>query len=568
MLNCSISFRSLPLAVSAVCRRLRLCLLSLLLFAACPLFADVNIKFDDLKEGDKISDISIIVVRADSSDGIDKVEFAVDDQLKFTTGSTPYIYKWDTIPETEGKHVLSVTAIDSNGVKKTVVLNLTIDNALDTGVEALAAISSEALKKNDKIRAVNYSRRALKADPTNIVAARALSAVLASRLDYDKAISTLSKAKNLEMSVEALLELSSYRVKRAFLPEFVASVYKELEIVYSLRKQAADLNILQLKSKNAAPTDIDAKVQLGDTYFSAGRYKDAQSEYGAIAYKTDANFPVLNRLALSYIMDHREDEAIKILRTGLRDKTADAAAKATVGLALLRQKKFAEAKALTAEDGGKGNAACLLVASFADAALGKRELAFREALKAQETLGELGEVHYALSMSVPKLAESEQETVQAIALSPLHSGPYLAYANQYVLDKHKDNYVVGIAFGNFVLKFDPNNDSAKFFQTLVFLQSKRIPEAETYLSELLKKEPKAPDFQLAAAAYFEILEKSTASSERFEIAKRLYPEFASNILPFKPMEIVREMLIRRRYRSEFFLTPASLYPPKTAAREK
>ena len=268
MLNRSVSLPSLSLAVSAVRRSLRLCLLSLLLFTACPLFADVNIKFDDLKEGDKISDISVIVVRAESSDGIDKVEFAVDDQLKFTTGSTPYTYKWDTIPEAEGKHVLSVTAIDSNGVKKTVVLNLTIDNELDSGVESLAAKSSEALKKNDKVRAVNYSRRALKADPTNIVAARALSAVLASRLEYDKAINTLSKAKNLDMSVEALLELSSYRVKRAFLPEFESGVYKELEIVYSLRKKAADLNILQLKSKNAALNDVISKVQLGDTYFS------------------------------------------------------------------------------------------------------------------------------------------------------------------------------------------------------------------------------------------------------------------------------------------------------------
>ena len=104
MLNRSVSFSSLPLAVSAARRSLRLCLLGLLFFAACPLFADVNIKFDNLKEGDKISDISVIVVRAESSDGIDKVEFAVDDQLKFTTGSTPYTYKWDTIPEAEGKH--------------------------------------------------------------------------------------------------------------------------------------------------------------------------------------------------------------------------------------------------------------------------------------------------------------------------------------------------------------------------------------------------------------------------------------------------------------------------------
>ena len=75
--------------------------IAVLLLVGRPTRADITIKLEQ-KDGDKIADIAKIVVRADSGDGIDKVEFAVDDQLRYSTGSTPYIYSWDTIKDTEG----------------------------------------------------------------------------------------------------------------------------------------------------------------------------------------------------------------------------------------------------------------------------------------------------------------------------------------------------------------------------------------------------------------------------------------------------------------------------------
>ena len=563
---------SLRLLQLSLRRGLFLSLSALLVFAffsvASPLRADVTIKFDDLKEGDKISDIALIVVRADSADGVDKVEFAVDDQLKFTTGSTPYTYKWDTITDTEGKHVLAVTAIDANGVKKTVTLNLTIDNDLESGVEALATKSVAALKAKDPDSAVRFSRRALKADSSNIDAARAYSAVLASRYDLEKAISTLSKAKNLDKSADALLELSSYRVKRAFQPEFAASVGKELETVYNLRKQAATVQLETLKGKDFSANPKEGYTLRGDANFNGGRYKEAQSEYNRLADTT--NFPLLNRLALAYVMDHQEDQALSLLRTALREKSADPAARAVVGLALLRQRQFIDAKAMVSDDARRGYGAALLVASFADAALGRTDTAVKEALQAQEVLPDLGEVHFALSMSLPKLAESEKEVVQAIILSPLASGPYLDYSQRFVIDpKYPDRFENALTFANFVLKNDSGNNSAKFFKSLIYLGGKppRIPEAEELLLDLTKKEPKAADLQIAASTYFQMKGNGTAASDRLERSKKLDPQFDTLILPPSAMEIVAYVLRKRHYRAEFFLSPAALYPSKAAPAE-
>ncbi len=572
MSNRSTSFLSPQRLHSGLRRGLFLSLFALLLCCfitlSHPLLADVTIKFDDLKDGDKISDVAIIVVRADSNDGVDKVEFAVDDQLKFTTGSTPYTYKWDTITEIEGKHVLAVTAIDSNGVKKTVTLNLTIDNDIEAGAEALAAKSVASLKAKDVEAAVKFSRRALKADPTNIDAARSYSAVLASRYDLEKAISTLAKAKNLDKSVDALLELSSYRVKRAFRPEFAASVGKELEIVFNLRKQAATLQLEALKTRDFSANPNEGARQRGDTYFRAGRYKEAQTEF--TRFTDNSNIANLTRLTLAYTMDHQEGQTFSFFKTALREKTTDQPARAVIGLALLRQRLFIDAKAMVSNDAARGYGAALIIASYADSALGKPETALREALQAQEVLPELGEVHFALSMCLPKLAESERELVQAIVLSPLMYGPYLDYAQRFVIDSHyPDRFENALTFTDFVLKNDPGNDSAKFLKTLIYLGQKppHIPEAEILLLELTKKEPKAADFLIATSTYFTLKGNATAASDRLERGKKADSQFDALVLPPTAMEVVAYILRKRHYRAEFFLSTAALYPPKPASAD-
>ena len=65
-----------------------------LLTAAAPVRADIKLTLDK-KDGASISDVARIVARADSADNIDKVEFYVDDQLRYTGPSIPYAFTWE-----------------------------------------------------------------------------------------------------------------------------------------------------------------------------------------------------------------------------------------------------------------------------------------------------------------------------------------------------------------------------------------------------------------------------------------------------------------------------------------
>jgi tetratricopeptide (TPR) repeat protein len=542
--------------------RLLAALLVTLVATASSLRADVTIKFDDLKDGDKISDVAVVIVRADSGDGIDKVEFAVDDQLRFSSGSTPYTFKWDTIADTEGAHNLAVTAIDANGVKKTVRLSLVVDNELALGAPALAQKAREALLAKDLDTATKYSRRALKAEPDNIEASRALAAILADKLSWDTAITSLEKAKNITNSAPAMLELAGYHMHRAVLPENVGRLVADFESASQLRRKAADLNIESLKARNLPGDAPQTHETLGDAYVNAGRYLEAIQEYSKSA--SSGSLTSVNRLALAYVLNEQAKEGTVLLRSLIKDKTADAGTRAVMGLALLRLRRFTEARDAVHADGGTGGPASLVVASFADAVLAKTPAAVQEAKDAVEARPMAGEAHYALSMSLSRLVESEPEVVKALALSPFQSGPLVDYAVRYaMLAEHPDRFETALKLLDIVLTNEPANASAKLAKVLLLLHLKRLTDAEPILSELDRHDAQSADVQIAAAIYFELKDKPTASEERLKKARGIDKDFFDLGTAPKPLEFLYTSVRKIHYRGGFYLSPETLYPQKT-----
>lgn len=529
-----------------------------------PLRADITIKFDDLKDGDKISDIAMVVVRADSGDGIDKVEFAVDDQLRFSTGSSPYTFKWDTIADTEGAHNLAVTAIDANGMKKTVKLALTIDNELALGAPALAQKAREALANHDLDTASRYSRRALKAEPDNIEASRSLAAILADKLEFGRAISTLEKAKNLSGSAPAMLELASYRMRRAVLPENTANLVADVEAAGQLRRKASDIEIASLKAQNLPADQAKTHETLGDAYVKAGQYGDAIQEYSKSA--STGTLTSTNRLALAYVLNDQAQEATILIRPLLKDKAGDAATRAVLGLALLRLRQFAAARDAVQPDLGGASPASSIVAAYADAVLGKTALALQESKEGAEARPMAGEAHYALSMSLTRLVDSEAEVVKAMALSPFQSGPLLDYAVRYaMLAEHPDRFETAIKLLDVVNKTEPENHGSQLAKVLLLLHLKRIPEAEPILSELVRRDTKSPDVQVAAAIYFDMKGNAAASEERMKQAQRMDKDFFDLGTVPKPLEFLYLDMRKLHYRGGFFLYPETLYPRSAPA---
>lgn len=542
-----------------------LCLLPFFLLLCWTVVARADVTLElQLKEGDKISDIASILAKADSNDSIEKVEFAVNDELRFTTGSLPYIYRWDTIADKEGSHTLSVTAIDSNGMKKTVTIKVVIDNELELGADKLATRALEALSRKDIVTAEKMSRRALKAEPDNTIGSRSLAAVFASNEKWDRAISILNKAKALDSSVPAMLELANYRIRRSLINEDTSKVAEDMASIYALRRKAADLSIAQIKAKNLPSNEPKTNMTLGDTYHEAGRWPEAIDQYLRIS--DSEGITARNRLALSYVHNDQPDLAVAALRLSVRDGRGDKASRAILGLAYLRQRKFADAVELVRNDTGNYPAA-QIVAAYGMAAMKRKEEALKLASMAVAQVPQSGDAHYAHSMAIPKLKESEAAVVRALSLAPFQNGPIVDFATRIALLSYvPDRFQKGVDIANVALQNTPFDLSAKLVQATLLLQMKKVKESEPLLKDLLDRDKNGPDIHLAAAMYFDAISNPVEADRRAQAAAKIDPILFPTPPRPTPVEFLSNYVRTLHYRGGYFLSLNSLYPPTMEAK--
>ncbi|HLV81614.1 MAG TPA: tetratricopeptide repeat protein, partial [Chthonomonadaceae bacterium] len=540
-------------------------LLGMLAFAPRAARADFKLTLDN-KDGDTISDIAKIVAHADSSDGIDKVEFYVDDQLRYTTQSVPYAYKWDTIPDTEGKHTLMVTAYDSNQQTKKTMLSLVIDNELALGAPALAQKAQAALRAGNNDTATRYCRRTLKADPGNLEASRVLAAIAASTGDWDRAVAVMEKAKDLDQNAPALLEMAGYRMHHALMPENALTFIPEYQKIVELRQKAADMVVDAVKKPYAAPGVVVPAAghdAIGDAMLAAGRVHDALIEYKKAG--DAAPLPSLNRYTLALVLDDQMQEAIAVTRPLIRDRKGDAATRAATGLAYLRQRQFDQARAIVQPDLTGSTPASYIVAAYADIALDHLKEALDEAKKAVELAPTAGDAHYAYSMAIRNLADSEQELIHAMSLSPFENGPLLDYAARIALQRKTDRYDDALKLTEIALERSKGDINAKLIQALLYLQKSRFKEAEPILDALVRMTPTPPDVHMAVAVYYDLKQSPTQARAHYDAAGKLDPVRFTPIIVPSPMELLQSYARRWHYRGDFYLTPTTLYPPKMEA---
>lgn len=562
-----------PFSLSSAAHSLRWtlpALCGLLLFAGRAAHADINIKLD-LKEGDKISDVTKIVAQVNSADGIDKVEFKVDEKEPFVDTSVPYEYEWDTIKDTEGAHTLAITAYDTNQKTKRLTISLTIDNELGTGAVALAQKGRDALATKDYATALKYSRRSLKAEPDNVAGSRILAAVYGARGDWPKAIASLEKADKLDQNGDAMLELASYRMRRALLPENAANFFGELQEINDLRRKAGVLSVKDAIKRNTPDTGKPTPqnyAAIGDTMINAGQFHEAALEYSKAALTDEAPVSLVNRLALALVLDDRSQEALNLIKPLTIAKKDDAATHAVYGLALLRLRRFAEARTTVRADLTEQLPATLVVASYADAILGNNREAIAEGKDAVTLAPGAGEAHYAYSIGLQaardnkSVLDSETSLSRALSLTPFHTGPYLDYATRILLQKRQDRFDQALNLTDFVLKYDPENVNAKIMQAMIYLQTKRIAEAEPVLNNLRNKAGQSPDVLMALAVYWNIKGNGSNVTQYMNAASKADQERFGQATTPTPLEYLVSLNRRYHYRVDPYLTIASLYPNK------
>ena len=543
-------------------------LLALTLGLAASVRADITLTFVP-HDGDKISDIYKVQVKADSPDGIDKVEFLVDGQSRTTKGGTPYFYNWDTIADAEGEHLITAIAYDGNGLTKKASLKLVIENELGTGGASLSQKALDALPKKDYDTALKYARRSLKADPNNVDGSRALAAVYASREEWDKANDALDKAKGVDESAPALKELADYKMQRAIQRENVVNFVGDYAATRELRRKSYDIALKDLRAKAAVAAAgkdaMAANEAVGDALLDAGRYQEAATEYSKNIVGDENAISSINRLALAYTMFDHFDEAEGAARNAVRAKKDDAVTRAVYGLAYLRHRQFKEARDMVQKDVAGKTPASLIVAAYADAVLGQNAQAVAEAKSALELLPNSPDAHYALALASKDLQVAERELRRTVALETFYSGPYLTFAANLAASKRADRYEQALGLTDAVLKAEPENTYAKTIQSLVYLQQGQLKSAATVLGILARREPPAPDLSAAFAVYWDESKKGAQAVAALKTARDLDVERFAFTQPPLPMELLNIINRGFHYRAGFFLTPASLYPPKVEA---
>jgi hypothetical protein len=70
----------------------------------------------------------LIQVEATDENGMEKVEFLIDDQPKYTDRNAPYRYEWNTRVYTNGRHTIEVIALDNSGKRTEVEISVRVDN--------------------------------------------------------------------------------------------------------------------------------------------------------------------------------------------------------------------------------------------------------------------------------------------------------------------------------------------------------------------------------------------------------------------------------------------------------
>ena len=534
--------------------------IALVLGVAAPTFAEVKIS-TEMHDGDKISDLAKVVAKVESAEGVDKVEFRVDDTLRYTDTSTPYIYEWDTLADTEGEHTVTITGYDANGTSKRITLKLVIDNELGSGAQALGEKAQEALDQKDEAQALKFARRSLKVEKGALLASRVNAKIYGAHGEWDRAIDVLSKATGLEDNPVAMKELASYRIQRAVKPDNSRFITDFTEVA-ALRHKAAEKEIAEVKAKNSPADSKPTAAQItavGDALLNNGQFIEAENEY-ALAGDEVGN-ALLSRRALAFVLANRAEEAEGILRPILRAKTDDAPIRAVQGLALFRLHRFAEARAIVSKDLSDQYPAALVVAGFADAALGKRVAALGEAKDVLTLNPNSAEANYIIALANTDLRDSDKALAKTLALAPFQPGPLNNYAARIAVSKRTEKYDQVLSLSDLVLKYNPENYFAQLIQGMVYLQTKKNKEADSSLSRLVKTTKEKPETMMALAIYYDSHDKGTEAGRYLTNVRKAEPLMERQTPP-QPAEYLDWLNRTLYFEAEPFVSLEALFPTK------
>jgi len=506
-----------------------------------------------LKEGDRVSDTATILarVRSDDDTGIQKVEFMVDGQLKATDSSVPYTFDWDTLADSEGSHTIVATAFDARGRTARAKIVLVVDNELDKGAEYHARTALEALKENKENsveKAFRYARRALKIDPTNLTAARALAGIHRQRHQFAQAIAVLEKANIPDDDIETRADLVALHIAHGAAGDSTEKFLQAASAAIEVYQKIVENRIAAVKD------DRDA-MKRGDARFAARDWANAIREYQQCGPTEKAPIECVNRLLLAYVKAGRRD-AQTVLGSLKRTKRADVATLAIEGLLLLGDHQFLKAREVVQSGVESGSLPALIIAAYADLALERKSRALELARRAAVLAPDLPDVRHLLAHVLPDPIDARKALMRALEIDPTIPEAYALYGFHILLSRDRGRFRAAEQVFDFSLKRDPNNNYALMGCSLALMAQRRPNEAEPLLNQLLQQDKNAADAYVAIALNYSLLDKQLPINAALETARRLDDERWNYALVPQPVELIARV---SRFRHAPILSPEALY---------
>lgn len=513
--------------------------------------ADMAVKFD-LPDGATVSDTVEVKVKVTGAEdiGVDKVEFAVDGQVKYVDTSIPYSLTWDTLAETEGPHTIVATATDMEGHTAKASITLKVDNELSKGADAHASAALAALAAGKTDDAVRFARRALKIDPSNLKAARALAGVRARMGDVSGALQILEKASMPDSEVQGRAELLALRIAVADTADsteaFVNGVLAALPDLQKLR----EARIAAAKNGSA--------IEKGDALFAARRFKDAALQYEPSADPDTGQIEAINRLLLTYAILGKSKEAQALTAGVERAKRGDDITSAVIGYQQLVDHQFAKARETVQTGIDKGLLSALIVGGYAELAQGKRNAAADLAERAYALAPDLPDVLLLRARTTTDAIDAGKAVARAMQLDPGLPEPYVIRAHDAMLTKEARKWDVAEALIGLALKLDPNSNYALAAMALTLMSRRKVTEAEPYARQLVTQDPNAPDAQMIYAELMLMTDNTDKMRDALAVANREDSRKWGDPFPPSTADLLPRVFA---YRLSPVLTPGALYPP-------
>jgi tetratricopeptide (TPR) repeat protein len=511
-----------------------------------------------MDDGAKVSDTTTIVAKVtpDKDVGIEKVEFSFDDKLKATDQSTPYSFDIDTLEEKEGSHTVTATVFDAKGRTARAKLTLTIDNELDKGADAHAAAALAALKEGEVAKATRYSRRALKIEPTNFKAARALAGIYKANGDLNKAVAILDKADMPAKEIEARQELVALHMAKADEAGSTEDFLTECIAAGELWKKVADLRVQDATAGANSPAGW---LALGDAHFAAHDYAAAIRAYQNTGNVETAPREALGRQVLAQIRAGKFKEASSFLAQIIRAKRQDDSTPVLQSMIALIEHQFTKARESVEEGVDTGSLPAMVARIYADMPLKKDKEAQELSDKIVALAPGNADVQLAIAFAQRDPVDGHKALIKALAIDPMLPEAYALHAYHIMLSREKRRYQAADSVLDYALKLDPNNLYALMAKVVCLQAQKRPQEAEPLLVQLLSLDKSAPDVHVSQALNYSLLDKTLRITEEMQIAFKLDQERWNDVFVPQPTELPLKVF---RYRYQPVMLPATLYPTK------